>query len=357
MSSSHYYNNLINDVFVEESVSGSPVVERIRGYAPAIPVTVISGREDIPEDKLNGKTLFVSSPRGKVLGSCPGSKGHHCCNYLTLDLYLGCSLGCTYCIMKSYLNFSPLTVYADTKEGLKAIRDVAQNNPGRPVRVGTGEVGDSLLLDPLCDLSRECIEALNDLPNLYFELKTKTHFVDHLLDISKKGNTVIGFSLNPPSTIEAEEGIASSLDERLAAAGRAAGAGYKLSFHFDPVFQTSDWRERYLPVVEGLGLFSGSVVWVSLGTFRYPPSLQEKIDDRPYLYDEFVQSRDGKYRYIQRSRIRIYREMVEAIRRNVNAPIYLCMESDAVWEKVFGSPPNKLPELRFLWDRVPIPAG
>ncbi len=64
-------------------------------------------REAIPPEHLEPATLYLCQPRGRQLAPCPGSAGHLCCGYWTLDLYLGCRLGCSYCILRSYLNFAP----------------------------------------------------------------------------------------------------------------------------------------------------------------------------------------------------------------------------------------------------------
>jgi spore photoproduct lyase len=209
------------------------------------------------------------------------------------------------------------------------------------VRVGTGEVGDSLLLDPLFDLSKEFIEELSGYSNLYFELKTKTGFVDHLLDIPRKGNTVIGFSLNPESIIAEEEGASASLSERLEAADKAVRNGFLLSFHFDPILRIPAWEEAYSSVVKQLSRFPAEkVAWISLGTFRYTSGLKDRIEQRRYLFDEFVPCNDGKFRYVQKTRSRIYRTVKSYVERSLPlVPIYMCMESSAMWRKVFGGIP------------------
>ena len=235
MSSSRYYADLISRVYVEADLVDSPRFQALRPRLACFPIHIVASKEEIPNRHLNQRTVFLCRPRGETVGSCPGSRGHICCNYLTADLYLGCPLGCAYCIMKSYLNFAPLTVYLDPGPTIARIIAIAGRNPDRMLRVGTGEVGDSLLLDPIFGLSAELIGALADFPNVYLELKTKTHFVDHLLDIDGKGNTVIGFSLNPQSIITAYEGSSSPLRLRLDAARRALEAGYLVSFHFDPL--------------------------------------------------------------------------------------------------------------------------
>jgi spore photoproduct lyase len=353
MPSSTYYTELIHRVYVERAMSGSPYLRRAVEQLPGVPVQVVRSRGEIPEKDLNRHTLFVCSPRGKTVTRCPGSRRHICCNYITVDLYLGCTLGCGYCIMESYLNFSPLTVYLEPERSIARLQELARQNAGLTIRAGTGEVGDSLLLDPLFGLSEAFITALSPYPNVYFELKTKTHFVDHLLDVKKKGNAVIGFSLNPQACIEAHEPNASSLSQRLEAARRVLEAGYLLAFHFDPIFFSQHWEKEYLSLVRRLSRFPAErIAWISLGTMRYTPALKEKLGEKTFLYEEFIPCRDGKYRYPQKMRSPIYRTLYEALKKDLSCPVYMCMESPAVWRGVFGDVPGKIDGLRAIFTKV-----
>jgi len=353
MPSSSYYTDLIHRVYVEEGVVDSPYLQKALGRLPEVPVHPVKDRGEIPQKDLNRHTLFVGSPRGQTVTRCPGSKGHLCCNYITVDLYLGCTLGCRYCIMESYLNFSPLTVYLEPEGSIARLQELARENPDITLRAGTGEVGDSLLLDPLFGLSEPFITGLSQYPNVYFELKTKTHFVDHLLDIEEKGNTVIGFSLNPQQHVEAFEPQASSLDERLEAARRVLNSGYNLAFHFDPVFLSDNWREEYTRLIALLADFPADrIAWISLGTMRYTPALKEKLGEQPFLYEEFVPCRDGKFRYPQKIRSDIYRTLYEELKKHFVSPVYLCMESPAVWRYAFGQVPGKIEGLRAIFQKV-----
>jgi spore photoproduct lyase len=216
-------------------------------------------------------------------------------------------------------------------------------------------VGDSLFYDPLFELSRELVERCAPFPNVSFELKTKTHFVDHLLDIPEKGAAVIGFSLNPQPVITAEEGFASGLAERLAAAQRALAAGYRLAFHFDPIIRVPGWEALYEEVAAKLASFpSDRVAWISLGTMRYPKELLSRLGERPYLFDEYFPSRDGKYRYLRPLRERMYAFMADRLARFVRSPVYLCMESPAVWKKVFGVLPSQNKTLCAIFSNVKL---
>lgn len=357
MNFSTYYSKIFDRLYFTEKAEGLNALHEVRRKCPDIPFHRIRGKDEIPEEHRNAKTLFVSGPTGRMVDRCPGTRGHLCCNYLTINLYIGCAIGCTYCIMRWYLNFEPITVIADPRPGIEAVTRIARTNPNTVIRVGTGEVGDSLLYDPLFDLSRPFIESLAEYNNVYFELKTKTDFVDHLLEVPVKGNCVIAFSLNPKEVVDNEEPLAVSCKRRLKAARKVIRKGYHTAFHFDPIIFTDNWESAYLPVAEALGEFpSEKVAWISLGTLRYPPELKDKMADRPYLYDEFVRCKDGKFRYLQVKRIGIYRKMLETLRSaGIESPIYLCMESAAVWEGVFGFLPEESIRLRPIFGRCEVP--
>jgi spore photoproduct lyase len=356
MNYSTFYKSIVRRIYVEVGVERSEAVARVTARLPDVPVTCVDSPAGIPPEHRSGTTLYLSSRKGRPVTRCPGTRVHRCCNYLTVDLYSGCPIGCTYCIMRSYLNFSPITVTVDTASVVEELARISATNPGRMIRVGTGETGDSLLYDPLFELSRPLVEGVGSLPNVYFEMKTKTDHVEQLLDIDPKGNAVVGFSVAPPAVIEAEEGSGATLPARLDAAARAADSGYLVSFHFDPMFYSEGWRELYLPVVDAivdlvrLRPRHRRVAWVSLGTFRYPPELKDLVGNRPYLYDELVRSADGKYRTLQRLRREMYRTVRDALLSRISVPVYLCMESEAVWRRAFGALPEEIAAVAPLFE-------
>ncbi len=371
MSSSLSCVDLFRRIYIEQDLGRPDLLNKALEKLKGLPITIVQDKHEIPEKDLNQHTLFICRPKGETVTRCPGSNwrllraapwrqtekpalvGHLCCNYITVDLYLGCPLGCEYCIMKSYLNFSPVTVYLDPEVSISKIKTLARRNYNRVLRVGTGETGDSLLLDPVFELSKLFIRSLASITNLYFELKTKTHFVDHLLNIEPKGNTVIGFSLNPQSMISAYEGISSSLEQRIEAARKAAENDYYISFHFDPLILTENWEELYETVIDSLrGIPSDKIAWISMGTMRYTEELKEKLcisGIQDFFLEEFVPCRDGKYRYLQRVRSEIYRYIYEKLRCLFSGPVYLCMESPAVWNNVFGKIPREIPGVRDIF--------
>lgn len=340
-----YYSKTIDNLVWHPVLADSElrrrVEERLAGTIERS--LVLAERAEIPAELAHARTIRVVPGSTADFGRCPGTPGQLCCNYLTLDLYVGCTLGCTYCIMQSYLRNRTIEVHVPDATAIEAIRRLALDNPRRMIRFGTGEVGDSLLYDPLFELSREIIESMRGLDNVRFELKTKTDYVEQLLDLPHDGNVVVAFSLNPQAIIDGEEGDAASLEQRLTAAWRALDAGYRVAFHLDPIIRVDRWRERYGEVIRALERFAGRAVeWVSLGTLRYPATLGPWIERRPYSLDEFVEAKDGKMRYLQPVRLEIYRFFKRSLVSTLpDTPVYLCMESSVVWRHIPREDPDR----------------
>ena len=222
-------------------------------------------------------------------------------------------------------------------------------------RIGTGEVADSLALDPIIGLSRLLVPFFAEYPNASLELKTKTDCVDELLDIDPRGRVVVSWSVNAPQIIAEEEHGTATLTERMAAAQRVQQAGYRIGLHFDPLVEFEGWEDGYTKAIETIfaAIETNSIAWVSLGSLRLTPALTRTIRARGavsrILGSELVPSGDGKARVWHGLRIRMYRFVVERLRAvSPELPIYLCMEPATVWERVM----NEIPTDRQLGQRL-----
>ena len=83
----------------------------------------------------------------------------------------------------------------------------------------------------------------------------------------------------------------------------------------------------------------GRVKFISLGGFRYLPSLTRVIRERNpqtnLLLSEFVPCVDGKHRYFRPIRVEAYKEIGKVIRElTKDVKISLCMETPEVWDSV-----------------------
>lgn len=354
-------NTFVGTVILHPDAVGSALAKRVTERVPAVvpvvaaePSTVLpAGRQVHAKD-----TIFLTRNRGPFLKGCPGTAGYICCGYRVLNLVTGCPLDCTYCILQLYLNQPCITVNVNWEDSLWEIRDLALRHPGRVLRLGTGELADSLALEPLTDLAQEFIPLALSFPEVVLELKTKATEVGNLLDIDPRGRVVLSWSLNAEDVTAADERGSPPLEERLKAAALCGHAGYRIGVHFDPLVRFPGWELSYSRVVEALydHLDPGRIAWISLGTLRYPPALdaiiRRRFPESRLPLEELVPGLDGKLRYFRPLRVQIYRKVYDEIRRrDPRVAVYLCMESPEVWKESLGwSPPSTSALARFLDD-------
>jgi spore photoproduct lyase len=279
-----------------------------------------------------------------------------CCNLYVLNPIVGCPYDCTYCFLQAYQNEPFITLYANLEDLEHEVRALHALNRGKCVRICTGELADSLALAPLDDAAAYLIGRLCRIPGVLLELKTKSTRIEHLLELDHRERAVISWSLNPGPVAALEERGAPGPKARLAAAAVVAGAGYPTAFHFDPIIRIEGWKAAYTRLLGDLfrSVPASAIRWISLGGFRYTPEMKARILDRfpetRLFLDEFLRCPDGKYRYYAGHRIELYRTMVEGIRRFAHdVPVYLCMEAEFVWRKVFGTLPGEARELEPLF--------
>ena len=304
-------------------------------------------------------TLLLTKNRGKFLKSCPGTREYLCCDYQVLNVGMNCPMDCVYCILQAYLNNSELSFFVNVDELFAELDRSFAEEPKRYWRVGTGEFTDSLALDSLTGLSRLLVEYMRDKPRAVLELKTKTAEVENLIGLDHGGRTIVAWSLNSPLITDREELHTASLTQRLAAAARCATQGYRLAFHFDPIIFHSGWQDGYGDTISRLfaAVPSESIAWISLGCLRFLPVLRaiasERFPGSRFFHEEFVQGLDGKRRYFRKLRVEMYRFLAERIL--AAAPdicIYLCMESEEIWQEVFDYVPADRGGLAAMLDQA-----
>ncbi len=343
------------EIYIDRAVLDTPLAKRVQKQVPADAVRIVSGREEALLGA-TGKTgakpgfkhrLFVTREKARMIKPCPGTPGMRCCNLFVLNHIIGCPYDCTYCFLQAYQNTPFITLYANLEKLEEEIAALRARNPGRLIRVCTGELADSLALDSLADAAAWLVERFAGMDNVLLELKTKSARIGHLLDLDHRGRTALSWSLNSEAVAAREELGAPLPRARLAAAAKAVKAGYPVAFHFDPIIRYPGWREGYAEVVDGLFRVvpPESVRWISLGGFRFTPEMKSLIMSRfartRLFYEELLPCPDGKMRYFSKHRIDLYRALLAMIReKGGEVPVYLCMEADYVWRKVFGHEPE-----------------
>ena len=291
------------------------------------------------------KVLFFTENKGRFLKKCPGSKGVVCCNYYTINSVTGCPYDCSYCILQHYIGNNPfITVFMNREKAVEEIVSFLAGN--RFLRVGTGELADSLALDYLLDESGFFIGELAKrslFERVQFEFKTKSAEVERLLEVKalySDSNIVAGFSVNIPRFSSREEPGTATLEERMTAAAQLQVAGVKVAIHFDPVLMLEELFDDYMQLIDLIfsRLDPEKIAWISMGGFRHTLALTETIIERNpqslLLRGEmFPSDSDNKLRYLAFVRRRFYTAFQKRISRffKGNPPLYMCMEKAFMW--------------------------
>ncbi len=339
-------------LWIEEGCEGEPLASRIQEALTGIPWDTIPSGYRPP---FEGRSWSLRRQRGRFLKSCPGTRNYLCCGYHVLNLVLGCPFQCAYCILQDYLGQEGITIFVNLDDALREVREFVSRNDG-VLRIGTGELGDSLALEPWIRTGETLVPFFASLPNAVLELKTKSDLVDSLLELPHGGHTVVSWSINPQGVIQAAEAETAPLEQRLRAARSCQERGYPLGLHLDPMVLTRGWEEQYREVVEIVfrALDPEGILWVSMGGLRYPPSLHGRLLHCGLGLGELFPGLDGKLRYLRPLRTRMFRIVAQWITElGGDIFVYLCMESQEVWENSLGWAPRGMGHLdRLFQERI-----
>ncbi len=302
------------------------------------------------------KVLLLSKNKGPFLKKCPGTKNYLCCGYKILHLASFCTMDCSYCILQAYFHPPILIYFVNTSDMEKELDELFAEK--KIYRIGTGEFSDSLIFEKYTNTSARLIEKFGKQSHCVLELKTKTVNIKKLQGLNHNRKTIISWSLNTEKVIAEEEKRTASLDARLNAAAQCEKWGYPLAFHFDPVIIYKDCEKDYKKVIKKLfqSVSKDNIVWISIGTFRYIPTLKKIIENRfknsKIIYGEFIKGLDNKMRYFKPIRIEFYKKIIDYIKSIApNVLIYFCMEDEQVWQKSFGFTPEQKGGLALMLDK------
>jgi spore photoproduct lyase len=301
--------------------------------------------------KANGplpSMLKEAIQKGAFIKHCPCSPGSVPCGYFNLNLQTGCSFACSYCILQAYLEDKTQAVFytnwADLEDELQKFLAV-----NKEVRIGTGELSDSLAYESIYPTAKLVLELFRRFPNTVFEFKTKAVTIQAMMKVKEvPANIVVSWSLNPTPIIKNEELLTPALTMRLQAMAAIQDKGYKIGIHFDPLILFPNWQKHYRELIRRLVtvIRPERVAWWSLGALRFPPALKKHIfrhPDSQLFWGELIQGQDGKYRYFKPLRLELFSFVRDEIQKQIAAeiPLYLCMEDSDTWQEIFPEIPAR----------------
>lgn len=356
-------------VYLDVESVHSQVGQRALEIFPSENISIITGKPPVhasgsftgEEYARSKKLLHITNHPGMFFKRCPGAKkGLACCNYFVLNLGLQCDMDCSYCYLQSFINTPYSVVYSNIDQALRELDGIYTDLGNSSVRIGTGEVIDSLSLDPLTLYSRNLMEFFKDKPNWRLEFKTKSDNVDQFIDHSHAGNVIVSWSINPQFIVVKEEHRTASLSARLNAAKRCLEKGFQIAFHIDPVIWHDEWKHNYTLLIDEITTrFKPSdMPYISLGSLRFKAEQKDMMRERFGMESlvtkaEMFSGAAGKMRYDQALREEMFQFIIEEFkRRDPQWKIFLCMETPETWINATGELPVKKDDLRSLFSPI-----
>lgn len=349
--------NIIKKIYISRNSLSDETTDLILQDYPEAQIKILEFGQ-IPEHGLDPKqVLWLTQSKGEVVKGCPGTeKSYLCCRYQVINHTMNCPLNCTYCILQFYLNQPATVIYTNFDDIVNELRSKLEKQSNRFIRIGTGELGDSLALKGSRLFAGKVMELFREFPNAMFEIKSKLTITDELFDIPHIGNIIFSWSINPQEVVDKEESMADSITQRLQAAKKAQNKGFLTGFHFDPILHYENWQKIYNNVIDEIysTINPEKIPWISMGSLRFPPSMKDKIIDRypntKIPYAEMIKGMDGKMRYARPVRVPIYKFIYDKLTSIPNPPfIYFCMESPLVWQEVMGFVPDSNDHLDWMF--------
>ncbi len=92
-------------------------------------------------------------------------------------------MNCSYCILQNYLSNPFITVHVNRQDLWNRLDEFLAAYKNKMIRLGTGELGDSLALDHLTESSKDLISYFRSKTFVLFELKTKTLNIENLFSV------------------------------------------------------------------------------------------------------------------------------------------------------------------------------
>ena len=344
----------LDAVYVEAAMSASALARRVIAALPgAVPVyTVADGRIAARADRgaadsfaAGKRRMVIMRRRTRFLMGCPAASNEFaCCGYLVMELASNCPMDCGYCFLQEFVADNPgFQVYANYADAFAEL-DRLRATAARPLRVGTGELADSLAFDSLTGISRDLVDYFARRDDLTLELKTKTDEIGNLLAIDPRGRTLVSWTLSPERVFRSSERRTAAPAARIAAARRVLEAGYRVGFHLDPIIAYDGAGRDYADLLDQLfsAIAAARIDFFSLGGLRMTPGLRAAARRRfprdPLLAGEEVLAPDGRYRAFAPLRMRLYAALNERIARERSATkVYLCMESAGMFQRALGA--------------------
>ena len=225
-------------IYVEKKIRKHPRVLEIISKLPNLPLVEIENYGEIffrkGQDFLLQKkfpSLVLSKKEGERVQKMPDFCPAPLKEKYYFSHVLGCLMDCEYCFLRGALPSANVVVFINYE-------DFFQDLPAGKAFVSTAFENDSLSMENLLGFVKVAVDYANKFPEKTIELRTKMANADSLPE-SPPSNLILSFSMSDESAWKKHEAGTASPERRLLCAAKMKQRGWKIAFHFDPLFDDS----------------------------------------------------------------------------------------------------------------------
>jgi len=252
--------------------------------------------------------------------------------YLTFEN--NCPMNCLYCYLREYYKDGAIRFYVNFDDMFKELDGIKNHT------VSCGIVNDSLALEKLTGALPVLINYFANREDLTLEIRSKHVDIETLLSIIPTPNVEVAFTFSPQDVIDKYEYKTASLEKRIEATKALQERGYTIGLRLDPLIYIEDFDRIYCEMIQMI--FSRidikSISSIGVGSLRYRKGLKKIVNEHhptDLFLKDFVIGVDGKERYFKPIRLKMYKTIINEIKKYGDYPIYLGMESESIWNEVF----------------------
>lgn len=223
--------------------------------------------------------LILSEKQGTFVHACPDGYGIGRENNYYFSHLLNCPYDCRYCYLQGFFNSAHFVFFINHQQFFNEIEALSKTLPEKSLTIFTGYDCDSLGLNNLTHFFQTYYPFFESLPNVDFELRTKSSSIAPLLKAKALPNIIPAYSLSPSKIQQAIEHKTASTRKRIQNLKKLQDQGYPIGLRIDPMIWTPDWKEVYNELFDSLEneLNLESIHSVTIGAMRFPKHLYKVI--------------------------------------------------------------------------------
>ena len=335
---------LVKELWAIRSTRNKIRVEQMASHAglPLIwldKIPGINGERGLEKVRAERNVLLLRDRKSSFIEQFKHPIGR-CAKFYKLTAYNSCNFWCEYCYLYLTFRTQPVSTHFINYEKMyDEIVKFDRLNVPKSLRVlNLGELGDPLGVDYITGFAKQIIPFMPEhAPGTRLLFLTKSDCVDDILNLEHGGQSIISFSVNTDAVFQQLEHRTASPDSRLIAASKVQKAGYEVRLRIDPVIFYSTWEKDYIALVEKIFEYV-QPTRITIGEYRPSNGLASHISARfpesALLKVNKSLVREGKkLRYPEDLRIRMFRTIIEAIKkRRGDIDIALCKEQPEIWK-------------------------